>query len=402
MKKGSVIFILVFCLTAQLAWGQKGRVATAVSYLTQGQLDKAKETIDAAMKEESCADWAKAHLVKGQIYQAVFESTNANYKKLSANALDVSWKAYQEVVRLDKKKRFYKELRTQYKNLGIDMVNRGMELFTAGKAAEALVYFERALEMQETYPVPEKVDTVLIYNAAIAAQKAGAEETAVSYYRKALEWNYQSQRTYPMVAQLYFSLARTAQGKGEREQARKYREEGVAFLLKGHEKFPADRYILTELINFYLRAEEYARADQYLDVIMALDPCQFEHYRLRGMILEKTGHLLESELMYRKALEFNPDDFAAQFNLGNVMLNQVLKQHEQLRSLEDIRMYNAGIERIMSQYEKVVPVFERALELKSGDKPTMATLSQIYFMLRNVPNSNYYEKYEKIQSVLEN
>ena len=76
MRKLSFIMMLLFCATATFA--QKGKLTQATSYLNQQKLDQAKKLVDEAITHEACVNFDKAHLVKGQIYQAIFESTNAD------------------------------------------------------------------------------------------------------------------------------------------------------------------------------------------------------------------------------------------------------------------------------------------------------------------------------------
>ena len=109
MKKLSFILILLVCAT--VAFAQKGKLTQATSYFTSGKLDKAKELVDEAIAHEACVNYDKAYFVKGQIYQAIFESPVADYKKLDPNALDKAWEAYQKVIELDVKKKYGKKNR---------------------------------------------------------------------------------------------------------------------------------------------------------------------------------------------------------------------------------------------------------------------------------------------------
>ena len=72
MRKLTFIIALLLCVN--ISFAQKGKVTSAVSFFTQGKLDKAKELIDEAIGHENCVNWAKAYMVRGQIYQAIFET----------------------------------------------------------------------------------------------------------------------------------------------------------------------------------------------------------------------------------------------------------------------------------------------------------------------------------------
>jgi tetratricopeptide (TPR) repeat protein len=392
-----VLTAFLFCF--HVAGAQRGKVTTAVSYFTQGKLDKAKEIVDAIVKDEDGAEMVKAQFLKGQVYQAIFESQNADYKKLSTNPLDVAWTAFQEVIRLDKKRRFGKDLKTQFHNLLIDFMNQGDAHFRSNKPKEALEDFKRALEINRSPYGTNKIDTVVIYNAAVSAQQAGAWKDAVTYYKQALELNYKPLRTYSMLAKILLEQGKKNENE---EEGEKMEKEGVTYLLEGYRKFPGDQYLLVELINYYLYANEFDSVLFYIKKAIDLNPNHAEYYRVEATVYEQLGDSARAESKYLKALELDSTDFISQYNMGNIRLNRVIKAHEALIALNDLITYNAKIGEVMELYESVIPLFERALELKPDDRNTCSTLSQLYFRLRNKPNSNYLYKYEKMQQILEN
>ncbi|MDR2413750.1 MAG: tetratricopeptide repeat protein [Odoribacteraceae bacterium] len=389
----------MFLFCSLLARAQKGGITTAASYFTQGKLDKAKEIVDAIVKDEDGANMIKAQFLRGQVYQAIFESQNADYKKLSSNPLDVAWKAFKEVIRLDRRRRFEKELRTQFYNLLIDFMNQGDAHFRNRNPKEALEYFKWALEINQSPYGTNKVDTMVIYNAAVSAQQAGMWTEAVTYYKQALELNYKPLRTYSMLAKILLEQGRSNEEINEGEKMEK---EGVAYLLEGYRKFPGDQYLLVELVNYYLYANELDSVLLYIEKAIELNPGNAEYYRVEGTVYEQLGNDEMAESRYLKALELDSTDFISQYNMGNIRLNRVIKEHEALLALNDLITYNMKIGEVMAQYEAVIPLFERALELKPNDRNTCSTLSQLYFRLRNKPNSSYLYKYEQMQQILEN
>lgn len=394
-----MLILTTLLLFSPAAEAQRGRITTAVSYFTQGKLDKAKEIIDAIVKDKDGAEMAKAQLLKGQVYQAIFESQNADYKKLSQNPLDVAWTAFQEVIKLDKRGRFEKELKTQFHNLLIDFMNQGDVHFRGNKPKEALEDFKRALEINQSPYGMNKVDTVLIYNAAVSAQQAGMWKEAATYYKQALELGYRPLRTYSMLAKILLEQGRRNEETKEGEEMEK---QGAAYLLEGYRKFPEDQYLLVELINYYLYVNALDSVLPCIERAIKLNPTHAEYYRVEGTVYEQLGDSTMAESKYLKALELDSTDFISQYNLGNIRLNRVIKAHEALIALNDFIAYNAKIGEVMEQYEAVIPLFERALELKPDDRNTCSTLSQLYFRLRNKPNSTYLYKYEKMQRLLEN
>ena len=406
MRKLSFIIALLLCVN--ISFAQKGKVTSAVSFFTQGKLDKAKELIDEAIGHENCVNWAKAYMVRGQIYQAIFETQDENYKKLSKDPLSVAWDSYQKVIQLDEKNKFEKDLKTQYANLVIDFTNQGVVCYNQGMKTDdtkdfkdAVNNFKRVLEINESPLGTQKVDTTVIYNAGVAAHKAGDLDEAIKFYKKSLELNYEAGKIYAMIANILLGQSRAANEAGDSVTGKAKQEEAVKFLHEGHKLYPDDNYMLVELINYYLMGDTPAKAEEFLDAAIKQEPNKAEYYRAKGSLYEKLNQPEKAEAMYIKTLELNPNDFFAQYNLGNIHLNRVIEDHKVVQDIVDAKEYNAALDKVMEKYEAVIPYFEKALELNPNDKNTLTTLKELYFRLRT-KNKVYQEKYDKTMEALNN
>lgn len=404
MKRLSFIIALLLCVN--ISFAQKGKVTSAVSFFTQGKLDKAKELIDEAIGHENCVNWAKAYMVRGQIYQAIFETQDENYKKLSKDPLSVAWDSYQKVIQLDDKNKFEKDLKTQYANLVIDFTNQGVICYNQGMKTDdtkdfkdAVNNFKRVLEINESPLGSKKVDTTVIYNAGVAAHKAGDLDEAIKFYKKSLELNYEAGKIYAMVANILLGQSRAANEAGDSVTGKAKQEEAVNFLHEGHKLYQDDNYMLVELINYYLMGDTPAKAEEFLDAAIKQEPNKAEYYRAKGSLYEKLNQPEKAEAMYLKTLELNPNDFFAQYNLGNIHLNRVIEDHKVVQDIVDAKEYNAALDKIMDKYEAVIPYFEKALELNPNDSNTLSTLKELYFRLRT-KNKVYQEKYDKTMEKL--
>lgn len=388
MRKLSFIMILLFCAT--FTYAQKGKVTQASSYFTSGKLDQAKKLIDEAMQHEACINFDKGYFTKGQIYQAIFESPVAEYKKLDPNALDVAWEAFQKVIQLDVKKKFEKKLETQYSNLIIDYTNKAVEYYNAEDFKNALVAFKKVLEIENSPIVtkgePAKVDTAVIFNAGVSAQRAGMLPDAEKYYKETLKYNYEPARTYAMLANVL------------KEQGKE--EEAVSYLHKGYELYPDNSYMLVELINYYLLGGQPEKAEVYLDAAIKQDPKNASFYRAKGTLYEKMKEPAKAEAMYTEALKLDPKDFLAQYNLGNIKLTEVIEFHKKVLDIVDVNEYNKELEKVYTGYEAVIPYFEQALVLSPNEKNTMSTLKELYFKLRN-KDAKYQQKYDDMKAQIE-
>lgn len=385
MRKLTFIMIMLFCAT--FTYAQKGKVSQASSYLSSGKLDEAKKLIDEAITHENCVNDSKCHFVKGQIYQAIFESPLPDYRKLDPNALDVAYEAYQKALQLDDKGKLGKKLKTQYNNLIIDFTNKAVEYYNSENYKGALEAFKKVLEIEKSPIVNSNtIDTVVIFNAGISAQRAKEFAEAEKFYKESLKYNYEPARTYAMLANVL------------KEQGKE--EEAVKYLHKGYELFPNDAIMLVELINYYLLGGEPEKAEKYLDAAIQQDPNNASFYRAKGSLYEKMGEPAKAVEMYQKALSIDPKDFASQYNLGTAKLNEVIKFHEKVNDIIDADEYNKSMIQVYEGYENVIPYFEKAHEIDPSERNTMETLKALYFKLRN-NKPEYQKKYDDIKAILD-
>lgn len=386
MRKLSFILVMLMCVASVSA--QKSKVTGAQNYLTSGKLDEAKKAIDEGIQDEKCVAYAKAYLVKGKVYQGIFESPLPAYKKLTENPLDIAFEAYMKTMELDEDGKLAKSIKAQMTNMIPDFTNEAVNLYNKGDFPGALSAFERVLEIEamDMFKENATIDTAVIFNAGMTAQKADQLEKAAKYYKQSIEYNYGGAKTYA-------NLSKVLTDSGNKE-------EGVKYLHKGFELFPNDSWMLVELINHYMLGGEPQKAADYLDKAIELDPTNGSFYRAKGTLFEKTEEFAKAEEMYTKALSLDPKDFTSQYNLGLLKLNSSIQNHKVANEILDAKKYNEAIKVVYAEYEAVIPYFEKVLEMQPDEKNSMITLKELYFKLRN-ENEAYLEKYNLIKAKLD-
>ena len=238
-----------------------------------------------------------------------------------------------------------------------------------------------------TEEAPAKIDTAVIFNAGIAAQKAGEFAEAEKFYKEALKYDYEPARTYAFLAN-----ALKEQGK---------EEEALTYLHKGYELFPENSFMLVELINYYLMGGQPEKAEVYLDAAIKQDPKNASFYRAKGTLYEKMEQKDKAIEMYQKTLELDPKDFSALFNSTNLKLAKVVEYHKQVDNIIDVNEYNKEIAKVLDQFEGLIPDFEKALSLRPDDKNTMLVLKELYFRVRD-RDPKYQQAYDDMQAKLGN
>ena len=230
------------------------------------------------------------------------------------------------------------------------------------------------------------IDTAVIYNAGLCAQQAEEYADAEKFLKESIKLNYEPAQSYAMLSNVLKQQGKT--------------DEALEYLHKGYEQYPDNAYMLVELINHYLLGGEPEKAEVYLDAAIKQDPKNASFYRAKGTLYEKTERPAQAEEMYVKALELDPKDFLAQYNLGNIKLTEAINFHKKVQDIVDVNEYNKELEKVYIAYESVIPYFEKALELSPDEKNTLVTLRELYFKLRN-QKPEYQQRYDEIKQKLE-
>ena len=125
MKK---LFLLLTVISISFsAIAQKGKVTSALSFIDQGTLDKAKEAIDQAMVNEKTMNWFNTYFAKGKLCQAVYKSENPKFKAFYTDPLGEAYAAYEKAMELDTKGSTKKKIITNmiYNSLALDLYSQG-------------------------------------------------------------------------------------------------------------------------------------------------------------------------------------------------------------------------------------------------------------------------------------
>ena len=381
---------MVLLLCVSMVNAQKSKVTGASNYLNSGKLDKAKEAIDAGIGHEKCVAWPKTYLIQGKVYQAIFESPLPAYKKLSETPLKTAYEAYLKCMELDVKDKYKKAIKAQMTNLIPDFTNRAVQYYNGENFSGALDAFERVLEIENMEMFKSDnlaVDTAVIFNAGLAAQKSKNLEAAIKYYKQTISYNYAEAKPY---AYLYTVL----KDNGNKEEA-------LTYLQKGFEKYPDDANMLVELINHYLNGPNPNEAADYLDKAISLDPENASYYRAKGTVYEKTNELAKAKEMYELAFTKDPKDYISQFNLGVLQLNVAEEARKVANDIPEQKKYDAAIKDIQKLYEEALPYFTKVVEIEPDEKNSISYLKELYFRLRN-EKPEYMKKYEEFKVKMDN
>jgi tetratricopeptide (TPR) repeat protein len=365
------------------AMAQKGKVTSALNYIDQGILDKAKDAIDQALTNESTKDWFNTYFAKGKLCQATFDSKDPKIKALYPDPLAEAYTAYQKAMELDPKGTVKKRIITGsiFNNLAISLYNQGSSRFEAKDYAGALQSFQTQIKITESDIYVGAVDTGMYYNAGLAAVNSAKYNDAIKYFEKCAEMKYMGITPYFQMSETYLSLGDTAKAE--------------TVLTGLSSKFPNDKNVTLQLIDLYIKSGKNEEAQKYIKVAKENDPNNFSLYFAAGIIYLNQNKYDEAIPELTKSIEIKGDLFDTQYGLGAAYINKAADMFKAANDIMDVKKYSDAIDQANTVYAKALPYMEKAHELKPDDLYAMRSLQELYYRLKMT------DKYTSIKAKLD-
>jgi tetratricopeptide (TPR) repeat protein len=381
MKK--FLLLIAAVSISVVAMSQKAKVTSALGYIDQGNLDKAKEAIDQALLNDGTMNWPNTFYAKGKLCQATFKSDNPKYKAFYTDPLGESYAAYEKAMELDPKGGIKKKIITNmiYSDLSMDFFNQGSKQFEAKDFEGALKSFENQIKISESDNYIGAIDTGMYYNAGLAAINSNNNNAAIKYFEKCAEMKYLGITPYFQIYEGYLGLGDTVKAES---------------VLKGlSDKFPGDKTITLQLIDLYIKSNKHDEALKYIKVAKEADPNNSTLFFAAGIIYLNQSKYDEAIVELTKAIELNPNVYDAQYGLGAAYINKASDMFVKANEIMDVKKYSDAIDEANIVYAKALPYMEKALELSPDDVYAMRSLQELYYRLKQT------DKYNAIKAKLD-
>ena len=381
MKK---FFLLIAAVSISIvAMPQKGKVTSALGYIDQGTLDKAKEAIDQALLDEGTINWPNTYFAKGKLCQATFKSDNPKFKAFYTDPLGESFAAYEKAMELDPKGNIKKKIITNmiYSDLAMDFFNQGSIQFEAKDFAGALKSFESQIKIAEGDKYIGAIDTGMYYNAGLAAINSGNHNEAIKLFEKCAEMKYLGITPYYQIYESYLGLGDTVKAES---------------VLKSLPTiFPDDKTITLQLIDLYIKSNKPEEALKYIKVAKEADPTNSTLYFAAGIMYLNSSQYDPAIEELTKSIELKPDVYDAQYGLGAAYINKASDMFVKANEIMDVKKYSAAIDEANAIYAKALPYMEKAHELNPDDVYAMRSLQELYYRMKQT------DKYNAIKAKLD-
>lgn len=390
MKKIALI-LMAGVLSLQLVQGQNSKVTTAANAQYAGDLLKAKQAIDEAVLHEKTGIEAKTWYMRGEIHNQMARDTSGAYAAVSdplGIALESFRKALQQSDVKNYKMKIGNELFTTYNLYFL----KGANAYNAGSYEEAYLNFNKANEANllqiDANPLAP-LDTGVIFNMGLMAEKTNRTAEAVAAFQKLVDIKYSEPYLYSRLSSLYLEA-------GQSDRA-------LQVLETGRKNFPTDKDIMITELNFYLNQNKLDLLVDKLNSAIALDPANAELYFVLGTThgelikldsTNATSHIDAAVSAYNKALEIEPNRFDINLNAGALFYNTAIEINKKMNALplEAEAQYEKYKEERNKLYGQALPYFEKAFQLDSTSTDCMIALKEIYVRLGQTAKADEMKK----------
>lgn len=301
---------------------------------------------------------------------------------LHSEPLPVALDAFKEALRLDDKGKLKNKVREQLENLKRMAEADAIRNYIKNDYNKALGDFELIMEASKTDAYDNYIDTVIIYNAALAAKNAGNHEKAAKYFERSAEIGYGGSDTYYLLKNEYISLEDSTKA--------------LEALQRGFELYPDTSLILFELVNYYLAIGNAEEGMRYLTLAQEKESSNPSIYFAKGTLYERMGEKEKALEAYKESLEVDPEFFNSWFNIGALHFNNAVELYDIANTKEDLDEYNAAKAVADDELKLAIQPMEKAHELNPEEKAPLETLQTIYYRLQ------MDAEYEAVKAQLEN
>ncbi len=385
MKSNFLSLLMITAIVATLsgctaleAVAQKGKVSSALNFIETGNFDKAKEAIDAALVHEKTKDWPKTYYALGRVAQTMWEKGYESNDEKLMNAWDeqltYAYDSYIKSMELDDKDNMQKLIIVQLPALANDFLAWGAREFENGDFKKSTLAFEKLLDLQGNEIYMGQIDTVIVYNTALAAYNAKDYEKAIKYLDWSIDMKYGETTPYRLKYQVYVD-------EGDMGNAEKA-------LRDAFEEYPEDEEVLRTMIQFFIDNDKKQDALDYLNMALENNPNDQMLHFAKGVMYMQTEDYDNALVSLLKAIEIKDDYFESQYNTGVCYYNKGASMIDEANNIMDPDEYNKAIEEAKGVFAKAVPFMEKAHELSPDDMDTLVSLKELYYRLQMTDKYN--------------
>ncbi len=375
MKKITLLLLAVIISAASMA--QKGKITAAETFIREGAFDKAKEAIEAAIVHPKSMGLAKTYYVKGKLCQAAFDSGDPKAIELYPDILMEAYNNFEKAVQIDPKLKNTIIRDNAYALLGNSFLNDAIAKFTDRNFKGAMESFERNVKVAGSDLYVGMVDTLVIFNAGLAAYNAEMYPEAITHFRTCTTSGTEDTKPYIFMSDSYLKMKDTVNAE--------------AVLMEGYKAYPDTLDIILQATQFYLDANNSEKAFEFVHKAMEMDPENHILYLVEGSLHMKLEDYPKAIESLKTSLLKNPAQFESNYNIGLCYVSIANEMLNEANLIADNRQYELAKDKAFEEMKKAVPYFLEAEKVNPTSVATLEFLREIYLKLKMMPEFEAYK-----------
>lgn len=352
------------------SYAQKANIRAAETHLEDGNLEKAKAAIDAAVADESTKDNVRAWYVRGAVYLTMQQkSPDANFYNEAAASF---------------KKAIAIEPGYQSGDMNNKLFKTAIFSFNAGLDAYNKQNFDGAYksfgEVADIYNIGDGKRFSSMKRFDTAAHQSNLYQGYSAYYGNKYEDAFpllMKAKDDPIVknANVYIMLA-------DIYKSRKDDKALEALVQEAKAAYPNEKSIATLELNYYIESGKTDELIKKLETAIAAEPNNADLQFLAGQKYdamanpaddkpkpaEYNTYFTKAETAYKNALAIKPGDAGYNYNLGALYFNRGVYVNQQIDKIEgnsaaDMKKYDALKAERDGWFAKGLPSLEKAIDI---------------------------------------
>ena len=400
------LLLLPFCY----AYSQKDVLQKAKSSLKSGDVKELQKLVDKIIVDSTTKDLADTWYVAGRVQQRIAEQEMEKaYLRKSYDTLTI----YNSVLNMShyflrcdslaqletKPGKINKYRKDNQRAILADkgnLLNGGIYFYNHATEADTL-NLARARDFFNTYVditlndmfakdnlLPkDSVFSQVAYYGSLAAMRIGDFASVMKYAPYAEDDAKVGQYAMEFLAQAHKQIGNTSSW--------------IETLKRGVEKHPQDDYFFANLIDYYGSQNNYQEALEFANGMLAKAPNNYYYLFIKGFLYQSMDRYNDALAYYRRSIQANPDYAEAYSNIGLVYCLQAQDFSQQaVTDIKDPR-YPVDQAHLKSFYEKALPYYEKARELKPDNRTLWLNgLHRVYY------NLSMGEQFNEIDAMIDN
>jgi tetratricopeptide (TPR) repeat protein len=375
MKKITLLLLAVIISAAAMA--QKGKITAAETFIREGAFDKAKEAIETAITNPKSVGLAKTYYVKGKLCQAAYDSGDPKFMELYPDILMEAFKNFEKAVEMDPKIKNTIIRDNAYAMLGNSFLNDAINKFTNKDFKGAMESFERNVSVSASDMYVGMVDTLVIFNAGLAAYNAELYQQAIDYFRTCTTSGTEDTKPYIFMSDSYLKMKDTVNAE--------------AVLMEGYKAYPDTLDIILQATQFYLDANNSPKAFEFVHKAMEMDPSNYILDLVEGSLYMKLEDYPKAIESLKASLKKNPTQFESNYNIGLCYVSIANNMLNEANMIADNREYEIAKDKAFVEMEKAIPYFLDAEKANPTSVATLEFLREIYLKLKKMAEFEAYK-----------